>query len=98
ASSVASSCPRPVADPGLIGHFTALWSGGLAALLAGWEVALGEKITEKDVEPLTWSLAELGRATPVVDYITAIALLTMKTRAVAQWWADGFDLLLTPTL
>ena len=22
----------------------------------------------------------------------------MKTRAVAQWWADGFDLLLTPTL
>ncbi len=96
--TVEQSSPKALDDPAVVGHFTALWAGGLAAALAAWEDALGEKITEADVEPLTWGLAEMGRATSAVDYATAIALLTAKTRAVAQWWADGFDLLLTPTL
>jgi amidase len=96
--TVEQSSPKALDDPSLIGHFTALWSSGLAAILAGWEAMLGEKITENDVEPLTWGLAEIGRATGAVDYITALAVLSAKSRAVAQWWADGFDLLLTPTL
>jgi amidase len=96
--TVEQSSPKALDDPGLVGHFTSLWAGGLAAALAAWEEALGEKIAEADVEPLTWGLAEMGRATSAVDYATAIALLTAKTREVAQWWADGFDLLLTPTL
>jgi amidase len=95
---VEQSSPKALDDPSIVGHFTSLWAGGLAAALAGWEQALGEKITEADVEPLTWGLAEMGRTISAVDYATAIALLTAKTRAVAQWWADGFDLLLTPTL
>ena len=96
--TVEESSPKALDDPEMVGQFTALWAGGLAAALAAWERALGEKISESDVEPLTWGLAELGRATPVVDYITAVGVLSAKTRAVAQWWADGFDLLLTPTL
>jgi len=96
--TVEQSSPKALDDPGIVGHFTALWAGGLAAALAAWETALGRKITESDVEPLTWGLAEMGRAISAVDYATAIALLTVKTRAVEQWWADGFDLLLTPTL
>jgi amidase len=96
--TVEQSSPKALDDPAIVGHFTALWAGGLAAALAAWETALGEKITASDVEPLTWGLAEMGRATSAVDYATAIAWLTVKTRAVAQWWADGFDLLLTPTL
>ena len=40
----------------------------------------------------------MGRATGAVDYITAIGVLSAQTRAVEQWWADGYDLLLTPTL
>ncbi len=96
--TVEQSSPKALDDPGIVGHFTALWAGGLAAGLAAWEATLGQKITEADVEPLTWALAEMGRATSTVDYVAAIGTLTAKTRAVAQWWADGFDLLLTPTL
>ena len=96
--TVEESSPKALDDPGIVGQFTALWAGGLAATLAAWETMLGEKITEADVEPLTWGLAELGRATSAPDYASAISALTTKTRAVAQWWADGFDLLLTPTL
>ena len=96
--TVEQDSPKALDDPSLIGHFTALWSSGLAADLAKWETWLGQKITPEDVEPLTWGLAEIGRNTPAVDYITAISVLSAKTRAVEQWWADGFDLLLTPTL
>ena len=96
--TVDESSPKAVDDPALVGHFTSLWSGGLAAALANWENLLGEKIAESDVEPLTWALAEIGRATGAVDYITAIGVLSAQTRAVEQWWADGYDLLLTPTL
>ena len=95
---VEQSSPKALDDPSIVGHFTALWSSGLAAELAKWEDWLGEKITQDDVEPLTWGLAEMGRATSAVDYITAIGVLSAKSRAVAQWWDDGFDLLLTPTL
>ena len=95
---VERSYPKALDDPGLVGHFTALWAGGLAADIAAWETALGEPITANDVEPLTWGLTEMGRATTAVAYVTAQAALVNKTREVAQWWADGFDLLLTPTL
>jgi amidase len=96
--TVEQDAPKQVDDPEIVGQFTALWAGGLAAELATWEAELGTTITPDDVEPLTWTLLELGRATPVADYINAIRILTAKSRAVAQWWADGFDLLLTPTL
>lgn len=96
--SVEQSYPKALDDPSFVGHFIALWTSGLTALLDGWEAILGEKITENDVEPLTWTMAQMGRATSAPDYITAIAVLTAKTRAIAQWWADGFDILLTPTL
>jgi amidase len=96
--SVEQDAPKALDDPEIVGQFTALWAGGLAADLGAWEKALGATITEDDLEPLTWGLLQLGRATPVADYVNAIKVLAEKSRAVAQWWADGFDLLLTPTL
>jgi amidase len=96
--TVEQSAPKALDDPEIVGQFTTLWAGGLAAQIAAWEAALDVKITDADVEPLTWALTELGRTISAVDYATAIATLAAKTRAVAQWWADGFDLLLTPTL
>ena len=96
--TVEQAYPKALDDPGIVGQFTALWAGGLSAALAGWEAALGQPITEADLEPLTWGLLQMGRATSTADYVGAIAALTAKSRAVAQWWADGFDLLLTPTL
>jgi amidase len=95
---VEHSAPKALYDPEIVGQFTTLWAGGLAALIKSWEGVLGTAVTQADVEPLTWGLLEIGRATSAVDYATAVGVLTAKSRAVAQWWADGFDLLLTPTL
>jgi len=32
------------------------------------------------------------------DYIDAVEQVHLLSRKVQQWWADGFDLLLTPTI
>src|SRR5262249_31811854 len=49
-------------------------------------------------EPLTWAMVEIGRIFSTRDYIAARERLSAHSRRIAGWWADGFDLLLTPTL
>src|SRR5438132_423573 len=66
--------------------------------LAYWSERTGRKIGPGDVEPMTWAIAEMGRRVSASDYLHAIEYLHAHTRQVAAWWAEGFDLLLTPTL
>jgi amidase len=39
-----------------------------------------------------------GRASSGADYVSAVQWMHGFSRRVAQWWADGFDLLLCPVL
>src|SRR2546430_1669086 len=66
--------------------------------LTYWSERTGRKIGPGDVEPMTWAIAEMGRRVSASDYLRAIEYLRAHTRQVAAWWAEGFDLLLTPTL
>jgi amidase len=59
---------------------------------------IGREIREKDVEPLTWASAELGREVSSGRYVSAVGRMHAWTRRVASWWESGFDLLLTPTI
>jgi amidase len=68
-----------------------------ARALEAWSAKIGAPIEEADVEPLTWALAKLGRATTAVQYLAAIEANQAHVRRVAGWWETGFDLLLTPT-
>ena len=90
--------PGAIAKPELVGVFTTLWIGTLAYNVRYWERKVGRELTPADVEPLTWTMAELGRATPAVDYVDAQHQLLDLTREVEEWFASGYDLLLTPTL
>ncbi len=58
----------------------------------------GSPITEEGVEPGTWAIAEMGRAVTASQYLQALAAIHRYARRLAAWWADGWDLLLTPTL
>jgi amidase len=89
--------PKAIADPALLPHFSTLWSTALAAELRYWELTIGREATRDDLEPLTWTLAELGRDSSALQLIEAYAAVNEFTRAVATWW-DDHDLLLTPTL
>ena len=64
-----------------------------------WERKVGREITPDDVEPLTWTLAEMGRAIDRARLRRRAARGARARRATSrQWYASGYDLLLTPTL
>jgi amidase len=78
-----------------------IWVGAaslFAWYLDHWSERTGHKITAEDVEPLTWSLAEAGRHATAAQLTQLLADRDQFARAIASWWADGHDLLLTPTI
>jgi amidase len=90
--------PALFQDPELPPRFTALWAAQTRAgvLLAGqW---LGRELGPDDVEPLTWALHERAAGLSADDYVAAQAAVMQYRRGMHQWWADGWDLLLTPTM
>ena len=78
--------------------FTTIVTAWVAATLAEWGAKIGRTIGPEDVEPATWLFAELGRGVTASEYIRNLDVVHGFTRRMCHWWADGFDLLLTPTL
>src|SRR5262245_40694234 len=77
-------------------HVVTAWT---ARDLDDWSERTGRRIGPADVEPMIWGIAEMGRAVSAVEYIRAVEHMHAYTRRMAAWWAaDGFDLLLTPTM
>jgi amidase len=80
------------------GHFINAFAVWTAAELESIGRMSGAPVTEEGVEAGTWAVAEMGRAVTGVQFQEALVFISQFTRRMAQWWADGNDLLLTPTL
>ena len=78
-------------------HFINVWAAGNAWTLLDWERRVGRTATEDDVEPLTWSLIEVGRALDSGHHLLSVQELQKMTRQIAEYF-EGIDVLLTPTL
>jgi amidase len=89
--------PRALEDVTLTGHFTTVFGVWTADDLDRWATMAGKPVTEADVEPGTWLIAELGRPTTGTQYLQATTALHAWSRRMAEWWSE-YDLLLTPTL
>jgi amidase len=96
--TVEETFPTALLDASLVNHFTTLWASTLVYNLRYWERKIGRGITPADVEPLTWTLAEMGRSITAPDFIDAQHAALELGRQVEQWYASGYDILLTPTL
>ncbi|HEV7523861.1 MAG TPA: amidase family protein [Acidimicrobiia bacterium] len=96
--TVETTFPNALVDPALVGHFTTLWAATLVYNLRYWERKIGREITPDDVEPLTWTLAEMGKTITAPDFVDAQHASLELGRKVEEWYASGYDLLLTPTL
>ena len=90
--------PAALADPTLTLRFMALWATQLAVVARGFADKLGRELTVDDVEPVNWVQIEHAHQLSAVDFALAQAAGHAFRRGVQQWWADGWDLLLTPTL
>ena len=85
--------------PEFVQAFLLVWSAGTAYDVDHhWPAKLGRPLTEDDVEPLTWALADAGRSASAAEFLDARQKLQRISRQVAQWYEGGFDLLLTPTI
>jgi amidase len=80
----------------LTGSFIALWGAGARHSLNAVGELLGREVTADDVESGTWELARMGAEFSGSDVLAAQAQAGQFRRVMAAWWADGFDLLLTP--
>ena len=68
-----------------------------ARAVEAWGQRVGRPAGEDDIEPLTWTLAERGRAATATELLAAIESVHAFGRRLASWWEGGFDLLVTPT-
>ena len=90
--------PATLSDESFTHRFMALWGTNMATGIEAYGAMLGRPLTEHEVEPVNWMQAEHARQVSGVDYAKALAAVAEFRRATQQWWADGWDLLLTPTL
>jgi amidase len=96
--TVEAEYPKPMDDPEVTQQFITFWSSGNAWSLDYWERQTGATIGPDDVEPLTWALCEMGRSFTAPQWLSAREWLQRWSRDMAEWWASGYDLLLTPTI
>ena len=90
--------PEAIGERGLTADFGTLWATQMAMGAAMFGTTLGRELTADDLEPVNWAQAEMARKLSAVDLATAQAAMYAFRRKVQQWWADGWDLLLTPTV
>ncbi|MGZ4794674.1 MAG: amidase [Acidimicrobiia bacterium] len=103
---VEPSFPAAWADAEAMLRFSSVWATECAYVVDDWAAKVGRPVTEADVEPLTWRLAEMGRAVTGPQFMATAINAFGDARDAERWWranADdfddaGYDVLLTPTL
>ncbi len=80
-----------------VARYLAVWSTGIAHDLDDVAARTGKPVTPEDVEPVTWALAQMGRAVSGPAYLAAWQFLRARGREVASWF-ETHDLWLTPTI
>ncbi|MDW3218465.1 MAG: amidase [Acidimicrobiales bacterium] len=94
---VVHDSPSALDDQELIASYGAQWSAAVAASLDTFGEWIGRELTADDVEPMTWALAERGRRLGAVEATRAGDAAMVFRHRMADWWANGADLLLAPT-
>jgi amidase len=90
--------PAVLEDPGFSSRFMALWATNMAVSVKNLGLVIGRELVESEVEPVNWAMARFAHSMSATDYAAALSAVTDYRRAIQSWWADGWDLLLTPTL
>jgi amidase len=96
--TVEATWPDVLADRQVSAQFGVLWAVQMAMGASAFASTLGRELTPADLEPVNWAMAEMAKQSSAVELATAQAAMYTFRRRVQQWWADGWDLLVTPTV
>jgi amidase len=94
---VEASHPAALDEPDHVLTYVTVVATNTARAVDAWGQRVGRTPGPDDLEPLTWALAERGRAAGATELLAAIEAVHGFGRRLASWWADGFDVLVTPT-
>lgn len=90
--------PHALQDANSSRRFSALWSTNLSVGREDLSTMLGRPVTIDDMELVNWTMAEFAKHMSSTDYALAINATITYRRNIQQWWADGWDILVTPTV
>ena len=96
--AVEEAWPAALEDTTFSLRFGALWSTNIGVSLRRFEEQLGRPLADDEFEPMNRVQAEFAARFTAVDYALTLSAVTHFRRALQAWWADGWDLLLTPTV
>ncbi len=94
---VEASHPAALDEPEHVLTYVTVVAACTARALDAWSQKVGRPVGQDDVEPLTWGLAERGRAVSGTELLATIEAVHAFGRRLGGWWESGFDLLVTPT-
>jgi amidase len=82
------------ADIGFLG----IYASAIARDLERWSERIGRKLEPADLDPMNAVIAEMGQSITGAQYLAAAETGHAWSRQVASWWADGNEVLVTPTM
>ncbi|HET6214965.1 MAG TPA: amidase family protein, partial [Micromonosporaceae bacterium] len=94
---VEESAPAAMQEEEFAGHFGTIIAADTEAVFQAFELMLGRRIEDDEIEPRNANHRRTGRALSVVSYLQSRAWIGVWARRMASWWEE-YDLLLTPTL
>jgi amidase len=89
--------PQSLFDEAFAAHHVQSAGHEFVRVLDGIAAAIGRPLTPADVEPYSWALAAVGAALTEEQYAGSQTWERAYTAEVTAWWAEDYDLLLTPT-
>jgi amidase len=89
--------PTVLDDPKTFRIFPRIWPVRLLSALESFERKLGKTAGPDDLDPATLYWVERARGVAATDYVRALEDMDVFTRAFADWWHAGYDVLVMPT-
>jgi amidase len=96
--AVEEAWPAALEDTTFSTRFGTLWVTNVGVGLRRFEEQVGRPLADCEFEPMNRVQAEFAADMTSVEYALALAATTQFRRSLQAWWADGWDLLLTPTV
>lgn len=81
----------------LVQEFMILWSAGVAWDIDTLTKSSGKKPSKEILEPITWTLYEMGHSYTAPQYLLALQTLQKVAREI-QLYYTNYDVVITPTL
>ncbi len=95
---VEAAHPAVLEDAEFSGRFMAIWATNMSLGVQRLGALAGRPLTADDVEPVNWAMSEFAKHLTATEFGSALGAINEYRRKLQGWWADGWDLLLTPTL